>query len=63
MLRQFKTNQIPERLTKLQKAGFFIQDNNTKKVYIMPNGNPAIFKTLEEAENYVRENNIDGLVK
>lgn len=63
MSSRFKTNQIPENLTKLQKPGYFILDNNTKKVFIMPNGTPATFKSREEAVKYVIDNNIDGLVK
>lgn len=63
MLNQYKTNQIPENLKKLQKPGFFIQDLNTKKVFILPNGAPAVFKLKEEAEKYILENNINGIVK
>jgi hypothetical protein len=63
MSNQFKTNQIPDRLAKLQKPGYFILDNDTRKVYIMPNGAPATFKTLKEAEEYITSNNINGIVK
>lgn len=63
MLRQFKTNQIPEQLKKLQKPGYFIQDKTTNKVYILPNGSPAVFKLKEEAENYIIVNKINGIVK
>jgi hypothetical protein len=63
MLKQFKTNQIPEQLKKLQKPGYYILDNTTRKVYILPNGVPAVFKLKEEAEKYISENNINGIVK
>jgi len=63
MLKQFKTNQLPEKLKKLQKPGYYIYDNSTKDVHILPTGFPAVFKLREEAEKYLTENNINGIIK
>jgi hypothetical protein len=63
MHKQFKTNELPVGFKKLQKPGYYIYDNQTKNVHILPAGGMAVFKTKEEAKSYVVENNIDGIIK
>jgi len=47
---------------RLVKAGFICIDNSTKEV-ICNNGKPVTFKTIEEAELYLKENNISASIK
>lgn len=63
MSKQFKTNELPVGFKKLQKPGYYIYDNQTKNVHILPAGGMAVFKLREEAEKYLTENNINGIIK
>ena len=46
---------------KLRKRGFFIvkEDNSI----VLENENPLVFNTKDEAESYIKEKNISGIVK
>jgi hypothetical protein len=48
--------------SRLVKAGFICVDNLTREV-ICNNGKPIAFKTKEEAELYIKENNISASIK
>ena len=47
---------------RLVKAGFICINNLTNEV-ICNNGKPIAFKTKEEAELYIKENNISASIK
>jgi len=46
----------------LRKRGFFIVDENNV-IVCNEAGHPVTFKEKEEAEKYIKENNISGLVR
>jgi len=46
----------------ITKAGYYLLDNNNNIIQDS-NGKPLTFKLKEEAENYLKENNIQGTVK
>jgi hypothetical protein len=48
--------------SRLVKAGFICINNLTNEV-ICRNGKPIAFKTKEEAELYIKENNISASIK
>lgn len=47
---------------KLRKRGFYIVDTTENCIYT-ENDLPKIFATKEEAEKFLKENNISGFVK
>lgn len=47
---------------RLVKAGFICIDNVTNEI-VCNNGKPVTFKTMDEAESYLKENNIQALIK